>query len=774
MDSTAVHPSLRTRRRLTVATIAAVIALVVTLFAPTSPANAVDPAQRHTISRTSPLILHNFYNSEEERNSATIAQAWATIPTDMKPYTALLVIAERGLRNTTEVKDWITGKATQCDTAGAKCVIQIINGETEPANRIPMAFWSALADQHSSVIGLNSAELYNAQAKGYAGVAAYVADGINLAASKGLHFIMSDTNLSPSYNRTAKGTLEIWLEDSSNGLFGALRAHPQTVTMINKESFSSYRTDALYSGLWLQGLIGNWGSSSDWWRWGLDGFQRLYQGGGSERWKDILQYPDALTAQSVLRAAANGGTVFKAEAAYFTSIERGWRTATYQYTLLPLFRDIIAGRITIPSKAEVLAETKVAMQGADAFSVPNYDDGGSRIFPKTGRYGIIPLIPRDSTAAEKAMFPEVTTSAQNAAYYDARYASEQLSGNTYLDNIGSMWTWMNYKDNQNTTLSSMFKPNSSAASWVKIAAGAHTYATFKESTNKLDVRLNNYRVNKDNLFTETLYGTAPGNDLAFEPGRPQVYQYIDDYLTVAMNANGTVNKNAQGGVVSGGGLVINDRSARDIRTTTFTVSGTFQGNQPRVTFAADDEHTRPYTPSSIWNASTKTLTLTIVHNGQVNFSIETDGAGTAAPTAAPFRVAHSSQCMDVAGGTSSDGAGVLQWPCGGYANQSWLVEPIAGASTPGLSTITASHSGKCLTIVGTTATSGADVEQRTCDGRDTQKWLLTPADGGRVRIQNGTNGLCAGVYGGFPNNGTKVIVWPCGGSSVLNDQWSHT
>jgi hypothetical protein len=87
---------------------------------------------------------------------------------------------------------------------------------------------------------------------------------------------------------------------------------------------------------------------------------------------------------------------------------------------------------------------------------------------------------------------------------------------------------------------------------------------------------------------------------------------------------------------------------------------------------------------------------------------------------------HSGRCLDVVGGSVSNGVGVVQWDCHGGENQQWLFsrDPITGYYK-----ITARHSGKVLDVFGGIFSQGegVDVQQRDFNGADNQMWSVTPS-----------------------------------------------
>lgn len=611
--------SIRIRRSAAIV-VAALLLAPVAVVSVAAPATAAEPLRRE-VSQELPLFLTNFYKGGEGPDQTDVAtDLWGAIPDDLKPNTVLMFIAEN-LRNNASNTEWITAQASTAQAAGIPFFVQVVNGDTPAAERIPVSFFRTLAETHSMMQGVNAAELYNAVFNFGSNHSDYLAEVVQLAVDEGLYFAWTDTNIFGT-----GGTMIQYLQENAT-LLSKIRANPENMIFMNKESYGDTDTDALNIGMWLSGSIGNWGSSSDWWHWGLNGYGRLW-GSGSQTWKDILQYPEAMTVQSMLKVVSQGGTVFKTEAQWFTNVTDGERLAGYEFAIIPFLRDLKSGAIDIPSRQEVLDQNQMVYKGSVYDQSTIWDASASNIFPRTGRYGIIPMVPNTIPSAELGMFENIATSGQSQAWFDARYPQEAISSDTYLSHNTGTWYWMNHVENRQATLQSTFKPKSSGATSIRIAAPNHTYAVMTESENTVDVILNNYRVNKDHVRTESLYDTAPGSDF----DKWKTYRYITDYTSVKLDTAGNPVKDAAGNVQTASDRTLNDRSARDIRTTTFTVDGTWQGGRPLIDYAADTTATRPYTHAETWDEANSRLTVSIVHNGLVKFSIRTDGEG--GPTAA--------------------------------------------------------------------------------------------------------------------------------------------
>ncbi|MEV8240437.1 family 43 glycosylhydrolase [Microbacterium testaceum] len=129
-----------------------------------------------------------------------------------------------------------------------------------------------------------------------------------------------------------------------------------------------------------------------------------------------------------------------------------------------------------------------------------------------------------------------------------------------------------------------------------------------------------------------------------------------------------------------------------------------------------------------------------------------------------LQVAHSSQCLDVWGLSTSEAAPVNQGSCNGGANQRWTLQA-TGSSYKIINV----NSGKCLAPKDASTSAGAVMVQVTCADVAVQKWNIAAATGGYNAISNAASGLCLEVYGNNTGNGTAANLWWCNGGD--NQRW---
>ncbi|WP_248963494.1 RICIN domain-containing protein [Sphaerisporangium perillae] len=98
-------------------------------------------------------------------------------------------------------------------------------------------------------------------------------------------------------------------------------------------------------------------------------------------------------------------------------------------------------------------------------------------------------------------------------------------------------------------------------------------------------------------------------------------------------------------------------------------------------------------------------------------------------------------CLDVPGGSNSDGTQLVQSGCNGSANQTWTLTSVSGGVT-----LKAGGSGKCAGVKDASTSAGKAVQLETCSGASSQSWQLT-VSGSYYRVVNANGGKCLNVKG---------------------------
>jgi predicted alpha-1,6-mannanase (GH76 family) len=113
------------------------------------------------------------------------------------------------------------------------------------------------------------------------------------------------------------------------------------------------------------------------------------------------------------------------------------------------------------------------------------------------------------------------------------------------------------------------------------------------------------------------------------------------------------------------------------------------------------------------------------------------------------------KCLDLNGGSASDGTAVQLYTCNRTAAQGWTLNPNG----------TLQNSGKCLDATANGTGNGTLLDLWDCNGGANQAWQ--PYDGGYV---NPASGRCIDDPNNSAANGTQLELWDCNGGA--NQAWS--
>ncbi|WP_107101353.1 non-reducing end alpha-L-arabinofuranosidase family hydrolase [Streptacidiphilus griseoplanus] len=128
-----------------------------------------------------------------------------------------------------------------------------------------------------------------------------------------------------------------------------------------------------------------------------------------------------------------------------------------------------------------------------------------------------------------------------------------------------------------------------------------------------------------------------------------------------------------------------------------------------------------------------------------------------AATTGALKAVASGRCLDVSGGSQTDGASLQIYDCWGGTNQQWTLTNSNQLTVYG---------NKCLDVPNHATAAGTKVQIWTCSGGANQQWRVN-SDGTIVGVESG---LCLDVTGSGTANGTAVEIWTCNGGS--NQKWS--
>jgi len=131
------------------------------------------------------------------------------------------------------------------------------------------------------------------------------------------------------------------------------------------------------------------------------------------------------------------------------------------------------------------------------------------------------------------------------------------------------------------------------------------------------------------------------------------------------------------------------------------------------------------------------------------------------------------QCIDVAGPSLANGAGVQIWTCGGprASNQVWTLNPISTPRGVGYQIVVA-NSSKCLDVSNVSVNDGASIHQWQCIGSKQTNQIWQPIQvGSTFELISLNSGKCLDLPSGSAANGQALQQWACGNGQNPNQLW---
>jgi len=144
------------------------------------------------------------------------------------------------------------------------------------------------------------------------------------------------------------------------------------------------------------------------------------------------------------------------------------------------------------------------------------------------------------------------------------------------------------------------------------------------------------------------------------------------------------------------------------------------------------------------------------------------GTEDGSPYATKFVNAASGRCIDVPGGSSTDGTHLIQYDCWNGAPQAFTFDPVYPGSKVGAVANTAT--GKCWDVLDQATTSGTPVGQWGCWAGGNQRFSLRASANGNYAIVAQHSGLC--LQAASTANGAAIVQAACTGAT--DQQWDVT
>lgn len=498
-------------------------------------------AKRMEVSNEHPLLMLPLYAhgprySEPERKYSfwgddTLIGKWQSVPEELKPYTIVQlhpddlakrrgVLADFYVHYLEEAQNYVNPKTGQNEPIPVMLTVYTAGNLSQytATHWITPEWIDEMYKKYSCLKGVFSTESYWVwQGNTVASAAKY----LEVSAQNGGYFIWSEQNHSASIEKA------MGVNDSAN-LRKALEKYSDYFIFIYKNTPQGTGNDAptasYMKGLWLAGYINQWGGLMDTWKWYETGKWKLFASGNLQHHQPNRQWPmepEAMLGMEAMMIYLNGGCVYNFEHPFYTYGVKDQPSPLYTNVIQEFFKYVIDN--PAPSREEMLAKTKSILRinysqkgNGNFFTGLNIELPQTAMYT-TGRYGIIPAVPGTITRAklQKAVGEEIEIIDQNAPelrnaearkdYFNSKY-EENYQGDIFAQKLDDRWFVYNYKYNQNVNQEGygLAIPNTADEAdklWnAKITLEPHTFVILKGEKDKVSVKLNNYRVNKDELW----------------------------------------------------------------------------------------------------------------------------------------------------------------------------------------------------------------------------------------------------------------------------------
>ena len=575
----------------------------------------------------------------------TMEGVWSLIPEDLKPYTAIQLHADDylghawgGTGNKENLQKFYEYHVAIAQEKGINLYLTLMTGGVPIntfRNLIDMDWLNNLIDNNSCIKGVVFAE--NHHNGDTDAVAQLTAEYLELFSSKGIYLVLTDID-------DANHRMEKWFENDT--LFKTAQKHHKYLVINSKSTSSSgYNTVRSFAlGTWLSGLADNWGALTDAWAWYEIRYHKLFEPVMNTTYEDVRRvytFPETLFAMNMLQSYVNGGTVFNAEHPFYCTGVYDEASWVLKESIIPTMRYMIANPAA--TREQVKDEIK-AVYHTDSYLPTNFAEGlygtaqDNNLLQTSGRYRTLPVLSSKLSDAEASAFGRVLKSADLADKINIlnELYPELSTGDAFVETLlggkagqtGRRLLIMNSLFNENKNQSATLTPTDATfANSIGFTLTPHTYLIAHETADSIEIDLNNFRTDKDELWvpgeSENPDWTSFGNDWNGDHK-----DYVQDYMKYHIS-NPKLDKD------------------RDLRSTVITLHTEERPTAVVIRNGGSAKHgeTEFYTETY----ENGVYTLTITHNGQVNVTIR-KGDAQPTPTVTDFRLTTDPSPLTSAGG----------------------------------------------------------------------------------------------------------------------------
>ena len=475
------------------------------------------PAKRITISNEEPLLIVPVYGQEYKASGSdlqwgdTLLGRWNSIPADIKDN---VVMEIHCMRAGGQAKAFYTQQLEIAQENNIPVMIVTANGGSAQFRGDDGAAWlDAAMKKYSCLKGFIITENYWTTT--YDVVATEAGNHLRVAAENGGYLVWYEHKAGVMESILTNASFRPAVEEYGSNL---------AFTWKNTPIEQNAATASYMQGLWLEGVIDQWGGLMDSWKWWELGYAELFNpttsltnggigrqhigkdsDGDGEETRACVMEPEAMLGIQMMSIYANGGAIYSFEHPAYTQGVNDKNTPAFENVIYDTFKYIMEN--PAPSKEEVLADTEVMIHGNISSNTNIFTNVTmkNQALPTyfTGQYGLIPSVPASITvdnvdASKVVNFSDVNTADKLKNHLNGKYTDSAYEGTAFAQKVDD--TWILYNSIYNEANTKQDATVNIGAQSVKVEMEPHTYAIMDKNGTAISVYLNNYRVNKDEIW----------------------------------------------------------------------------------------------------------------------------------------------------------------------------------------------------------------------------------------------------------------------------------
>ena len=553
--------------------------------------------QRLEISNEEPLLIVPVYcqrynaNETEMQWGDTLLGRWNSIPDDIKPYAIMQIHAGACEYYTDAVMRFYEQQLDIAEEHGIPCMIVTATAGLQPywtsTSEITNEWLEEAMQKYDCLKGFIITENYWTD---YNKVATAAADHLRIAAENGGYVI--------------------WYEHQTQVIESILNnpAFKKSLAQYNENFAFTWKntpsganqnaaTSAYMQGLWMNGTIDQWGGLMDTWKWFEKQYQALFSTstgyGGGEECRAVVMEPEAMLSMEMMSIYANGGNIYSFEHPAYTYGSYDGVTPAFE-TILDTYRYIIDN--PAPTKEEIIADAGLVVHGnlSSRKDLHTNVTSADQTLPThiTGRYGLLPAVPASTTLSPELEDLAVRLSdiPSDKLGFLNEYYPETYTGDAFAQKVHDSWIVYNSNVNKDIDQSALVAVNDYN---VELDLTPHTMAIMEETNDVLSVYLNNYRVEKNDIWDGYVAGVT-------QKWNADINTLMQDWIQNEYSVNPNDGEDT-------------------FRDTVFTLTDLTEEPVVVVTTALEDSYKEPVVE---YDAEEGTAVITISSNGYMNFDIQ--------------------------------------------------------------------------------------------------------------------------------------------------------